>query len=80
MKAAGCFLFLCSYHDLLYSLHHIYIKEKVDTAPKGKMNSHGYGRRRRRSLEGGAVAPLETDARDSAEDPPLCRYNICKAV
>lgn len=56
------------------------MKQKVDTAPKDKIDSYGYGRRRRRSLEGGAVAPLETDARDSAEDPPLYRYDISKAV
>ncbi|NP_001027757.1 adrenomedullin-4 precursor [Takifugu rubripes] len=76
-RAAGCALFMCAYHDLLQRLNHIYNKQKEVTAPKNKILSTGYGRRRRRSPEDGA---LETDVRDSEEAPPLCRYRVCTAA
>lgn len=73
---------MCAYHDLLYRLHHIYNKQTDEEAPKNKIHSSGYGRRRRRSLEDGARedGALETDVRDSEEAPPLCRSHGCTAV
>lgn len=76
-KAAGCFLFACVYHNLLHRLEHFSSKQKVKTAPEKRMRPSGYGRRRRRSLEDGAPAALQTDERDSGEALPVCGYDIC---
>lgn len=70
MKASGCVLFMCAYHDLLFRLHHISNKHKVKNAPENKIRSGGYGRRRRRSPEDGV-------ATDTPEAPHLCRSNVC---
>lgn len=71
---------MCAYHDLLYRLQHIYNQQKEENAPQNKIRSTGYGRRRRRSPEGGAEAAPETRAPDAEEAPPLCRYQACTAA
>lgn len=82
LKASGCVLFMCTYHELLYRLHHIYNKQKAKTAPESKIRSTGYGRRRRRSVEDDTETLLqsETGEQDSEEALPLCGYNICTAA
>ncbi|XP_063052327.1 pro-adrenomedullin [Engraulis encrasicolus] len=49
-KPSGCNLVTCSVHELAHRLH-IINKNKADLAPQSKISEHGYGRRRRRSLE-----------------------------
>lgn len=49
-RSAGCVLVTCSYHDLLFKLHQITNRQTDANAPEKKIGSHGYGRRRRRSL------------------------------
>uniref|UniRef100_H3BXW0 Adrenomedullin n=1 Tax=Tetraodon nigroviridis TaxID=99883 RepID=H3BXW0_TETNG len=75
--ASGCFLFLCVHHNLLSRMEHFNNNQKDKLAPKNKIDGRGYGRRRRRSLEDGAEAALQTDGRDSAEAPRVCGYSIC---
>ncbi|XP_077374203.1 uncharacterized protein LOC144016755 [Festucalex cinctus] len=49
-KTSGCFLFSCSYNDLIHRLSQMHDNDKkVATAPKDKMNA--IGRRRRRSTD-----------------------------
>ncbi|XP_077453616.1 uncharacterized protein LOC144071960 [Stigmatopora argus] len=49
-KTSGCYLFSCSYHDLIYRLSKMHERDKkLTTAPPHKMKS--IGRRRRRNAE-----------------------------
>uniref|UniRef100_A0A3Q2Y923 Adrenomedullin n=1 Tax=Hippocampus comes TaxID=109280 RepID=A0A3Q2Y923_HIPCM len=49
-KTSGCFLFSCSYHDLIHRLSQMHDNnKKVPNAPKDKMSS--IGRRRRRGAD-----------------------------
>lgn len=77
LKAPGCLIFACVYHNLLSRLEHFTSKQKVPNAPEGRMLPSGYGRRRRRSLEDGTETPPQAGDRDSEEALPACRYNIC---
>lgn len=45
-KASGCKFVTCVYHDLLHRLHQL--NEMKSCAPRKKIGSKGYGRRRRR--------------------------------
>lgn len=49
-KPSGCNLVTCSVHELAHRIHSI-TKQKSEVVPQHKMGAHGYGRRRRRSLE-----------------------------
>ncbi|XP_039987823.1 pro-adrenomedullin [Xiphias gladius] len=50
-KPSGCVLVTCAYHDLLHRLHKMSNIETEAVAPKDKMGSNGYGRRRRSILD-----------------------------
>ncbi|XP_077567456.1 uncharacterized protein admb [Stigmatopora nigra] len=55
-KTSGCFLFSCSYHDLIYRLSQMHERDKkLTTAPTHKMKS--IGRRRRQSAETPTTVP-----------------------
>ncbi|KAF3706180.1 ADM Adrenomedullin [Channa argus] len=65
-KKAGCLLGTCAYHDLIHGVFE-YSKPKDATAPKEKMGSGGYGRRRRSLLEALQLALQTRTQRRSIE-------------
>ncbi|XP_068507302.1 uncharacterized protein admb [Syngnathus scovelli] len=66
-KTSGCFLFSCSYHELIHRLSQMHDNDKkVASAPKDKMNS--IGRRRRR----GTDEPTEAPAPRSGPEEIAC--------
>ncbi|XP_017285707.1 pro-adrenomedullin isoform X1 [Kryptolebias marmoratus] len=64
-KTSGCFLFTCIYPDLIYQLYRLRQRAEVVCAPKEKMGSKGYGRRRR-SLADLARLLIQTGSKDAA--------------
>ncbi|XP_061578408.1 pro-adrenomedullin-like isoform X2 [Cololabis saira] len=57
-KPSGCLLITCLFHDLVHQVHEVTNTQKVRCAPKDKIGSKGYGRRRRSQDD----APQEDDA------------------
>lgn len=74
-KRAGCLLVTCAYNDLLHRLLLITNRETKLKAPQAKINSTGYGRRRRHAPQDGAQSELEAagTGRDGAAAGQLCR-------
>ncbi|XP_075884658.1 uncharacterized protein admb isoform X2 [Nelusetta ayraudi] len=74
-RRAGCLLVTCAYNDLLHRLLLITNRETDRNAPQAKINSSGYGRRRRHAPQDGAQSELEAaePGRDSAAAGQLCR-------
>lgn len=73
-KLSGCVLVTCSYHDLL---HQLYLdnehRQKEDKAPKKKIGSKGYGRRRR-SLPTPLLLLTGRQRRSTEDGQQLCRH------
>ncbi|XP_040893779.1 pro-adrenomedullin [Toxotes jaculatrix] len=63
-KQVGCVLVTCVYHDLLDRIIKIN-SPKESCAPKHKIGSNGYGRRRRRSLQDVTQLALQTEGRST---------------
>lgn len=64
-RRAGCLLVTCAYSDLLHRLLLATNRQIDTTAPQAKIESKGYGRRRRRTPQG--------EPRPSAAASPPCR-------
>ncbi|XP_062823766.1 pro-adrenomedullin [Anolis carolinensis] len=59
----GCRLGTCNTHNLAHMIFHLTDKEKDSSAPPGKMEEMGYGRRRRRRDLGHVLAARSLRAR-----------------